>query len=145
MPRPQPSRRRIEGEIPDVPQPARRRVVAASGAGVQPVRRRLLECIRRFGQFWPYGSRSLVVPLLPDLTKAATDWRPNEVYWIVKHGIKITAMPAFGDPHGAKTLWNIAGFVEQLPTMTPERYAAVPGDHGDASDTSESDHTRHTH
>lgn len=86
-----------------------------------------------------------LVPSPPDLTKAATEWRPNEIYWIVKHGIKMSAMPAFGSSHDEETLWNIAGFVEQLPTMTPQQYAAVPDDHGGTAHGAESDQAKHTH
>lgn len=86
-----------------------------------------------------------LVPSPPDLTKAAAAWRPNEIYWIVKHGIKMSAMPAFGGSHDEETLWNIAGFVEQLPAMAPEQYAAISDDHGEGSHTEESDHSAHTH
>jgi len=86
-----------------------------------------------------------LVPLPPDLTKAAADWQANEIYWIVRHGIKMTAMPAFGGSHHEETLWNIAGFVEQLPAMTPEQYAALPDDHGEGVNASEPDHAEHSH
>jgi mono/diheme cytochrome c family protein len=86
-----------------------------------------------------------LVPLPPDLTKAAADWRPNEIYWIVRHGIKMTAMPAFGGSHDEETLWNIAGFVEQLPRMTPEQYAALPDDHGEGATGSKAGHSEHSH
>lgn len=86
-----------------------------------------------------------LVPLPPDLTKSAVEWRPNEIYWIVKHGIKMTAMPAFGEAHGEETLWSIAGFVEQLPTMAPQQYAAISDDHGEHSQSAGSDHSQHTH
>lgn len=86
-----------------------------------------------------------LVPSPPDLTKAAADWRPNEIYWIVRHGIKLTGMPAFGDSHDEETLWNIAGFVEQLPRMTPEQYTALPDHHGDDAIRSQADHSVHSH
>lgn len=73
---------------------------------------------------WAQGIR----PMPPLLTKAAAEWRPNQVFWIVKHGIKMTAMPAFGPTHDDQTVWNIAAFVEQLPAMTPEQYAALGGE-----------------
>ncbi|MBL8657642.1 MAG: cytochrome c [Altererythrobacter sp.] len=86
-----------------------------------------------------------LVPLPPNLTKAAADWRPNEIYWIVRHGIKMTAMPAFGGSHDEETLWNIAGFVERLLRMTPEQYAALPDDHREGATGSEADHSEHSH
>lgn len=59
---------------------------------------------------------------------AAAEWEPGEVYWIVKHGIKMTGMPAFGPSHDEETLRGIVAFVKELPAMTPERYAALGGD-----------------
>ena len=30
-----------------------------------------------------------MLPTPPDLTKAASEWKPNEIFWILKHGIKM--------------------------------------------------------
>ena len=57
----------------------------------------------------------------------------------------MTAMPAFGDSHNQQTLWNIAGFVERLPRVTPEQYAALPDDHGESANRSEAAHSEHSH
>ena len=70
---------------------------------------------------WAQGMR----PQPPHLTRAAREWRPREIFWIVKHGIKMTGMPAFGPTHEDEALWNVAAFVSQLPGMTAEQYAAL--------------------
>lgn len=70
---------------------------------------------------WASGMR----PRPPHLAEAATGWSPQEVFWIAKHGIKMTGMPAFGPTHEDKALWNIVAFVKELPAMTPERYASL--------------------
>ena len=70
-----------------------------------------------------------ITPSPPDLTEAAKEWSPAEIHWIVEHGIKMSAMPAFGATHDSKTIWNIAGFVKQLPTMSAKDYAAIPAEH----------------
>lgn len=72
-----------------------------------------------------------MVPRPPDLTHAATEWEPGEVHWIVKNGIKMTAMPAFGPTHDDKTIWNITAFVKSLPATTPEEYARFPEAHSE--------------
>jgi mono/diheme cytochrome c family protein len=46
----------------------------------------------------------------------------REVYWVVKHGIRMTGMPAFGPAHDERELWSIVAFVERLPRMSPEAY-----------------------
>lgn len=70
---------------------------------------------------WADGMR----PRPPHLVEAATKWETSEIYWIVRHGIKMSGMPAFGSTHDEKTLWSIAAFVKELPAMTPERYASL--------------------
>ena len=65
-----------------------------------------------------------ILPQPPHLTEAVTEWEPNEVFWLVKSGLKMTAMPAFGPTHDDETLWDIVAFVQRLPAMTAEEYAA---------------------
>ena len=71
-----------------------------------------------------------MTPLPPDLTKKAAEWTPEQIHWIIEHGVKMSGMPAFGGTHDSQTTWNIAGFVKQLPTMTAEVYASIPREEG---------------
>jgi len=48
-----------------------------------------------------------------------------ELFWIIKHGIKMSAMPAWGLSHDDATLWNIVAFVQKLPSLDAEQYAAL--------------------
>jgi hypothetical protein len=51
-----------------------------------------------------------------------------ELYWIIKHGIKMTGMPAFGPTHEEEKLWSVMAFVRRLPELQTEAYSAmVPG------------------
>jgi mono/diheme cytochrome c family protein len=43
-------------------------------------------------------------------------------FWIVKHGIKMSAMPAWGNSLDDAAIWDIVAFVRQLPDMSPETY-----------------------
>lgn len=61
----------------------------------------------------------------PDLKEAVGDLMPSEVYWIVKNGIKMSGMPAFGPTHDENKLWNIAAFVKCLPEMSAEQYSKM--------------------
>jgi mono/diheme cytochrome c family protein len=81
---------------------------------------------------WANGMR----PKPPALHEAAKHWEPREVFWLTKHGVKMSGMPAFGPTHDDRTLWSIAAFVNELPAMTPEKYkeltaaAGETGTHG---------------
>jgi mono/diheme cytochrome c family protein len=46
----------------------------------------------------------------------------RRAFWIIKHGIKMSAMPAWGRTLDDAQLWDIVAFVRQMPLLTPERY-----------------------
>ncbi len=50
---------------------------------------------------------------------------PAEQFWIVKHGIKMSAMPAWGVTHTDEEIWNIVAFLQKLPKLTPAQYHAL--------------------
>ena len=60
-------------------------------------------------------------PRAPELRRQ-TDLTPAEQFWIVKHGVKMSGMPAWGVTHDDELLWEVVAFVRQLPELTPERY-----------------------
>ncbi len=64
-------------------------------------------------------------PRAPELVRTADDWSAPELFWIAKHGIKMSGMPAFGRTHSDEELWNAVAFVQELPKMSPARYAEL--------------------
>ena len=50
---------------------------------------------------------------------------PAQEFWMVKHGVKVTAMPAWGSTHGDALMWDIVAFVRKLPAMSPAQYQAA--------------------
>jgi len=63
-------------------------------------------------------------PPPPDLAKAAPVYSPAELFWIVKHGIKMTGMPAWSD-HSNEELWATVGFLQKLTSMSEQDYARL--------------------
>jgi mono/diheme cytochrome c family protein len=60
-------------------------------------------------------------PHAPNLAQA--DIRdPRKAFWTIKHGIKMSAMPAWGKSLDDATIWEIVAFVRQMPVMSPETY-----------------------
>lgn len=54
---------------------------------------------------------------------AQEEQQPAErAFWIVKHGIKMSAMPAWGKILGDAEIWDIVAFVRKMPEMSPETY-----------------------
>jgi mono/diheme cytochrome c family protein len=63
-------------------------------------------------------------PRAPEL-RHKTDLTPAEQFWIVKHGVKMTGMPAWGVTHDDQLLWDVVSFVRKLPQLTPKQYEAL--------------------
>jgi len=62
-------------------------------------------------------------PSPPDLKSADVQKESDgALYWIVKNGIKMTGMPAFGSSHTTEKLWEMVAFLRQLPKLTAEQY-----------------------
>jgi len=68
--------------------------------------------------------REGLYPQPPNLTEK-TDLVPAEMFWAIKHGIKMSAMPAWGKTHDDQNIWGIVAFLQQLPDLTPEQYRAL--------------------
>ncbi len=66
----------------------------------------------------------------PEPPRLAERRHPNaqEDFWIVKHGIKMTAMPAWGPSHSDQTLWAIVAFLQKLPSLNAAQYDAMVHD-----------------
>lgn len=58
----------------------------------------------------------------------------KKYFWVIKNGIKMTAMPAWGLTHDDEAIWAMAAFIQKLPGMTAEQYAALADSHGDGHD-----------
>ena len=64
-------------------------------------------------------------PKPPLLAKVAKEISPREMFWDIKHGIKMTGMPAWGPTHSDDKIWAMVAFVKQLPQMSPEQYKTM--------------------
>jgi mono/diheme cytochrome c family protein len=63
-------------------------------------------------------------PQPPDLALTAGAYSDGELFWILKHGIKMTGMPAWAD-HSDEELWATVAFLRKLPGMTEQDYAKL--------------------
>jgi mono/diheme cytochrome c family protein len=118
----------VQGQAADVEAPAALTAAMAT-AGAGEYKTMCEHCHGGVGKdaaSWSVG----MAPNAPPLAKVAGEWTPEEVFWMVKHGLKMTGMPAFGPTHDDATMWNITAFVKALPEMSAEEYAAYPAVHG---------------
>jgi mono/diheme cytochrome c family protein len=70
-------------------------------------------------------------PEPPDLVKSAGRWTPAEIFWITKHGVRMTGMPAFGSTHSDEELWEVVAVVKRLPEMSPVEYRGLANSRGE--------------
>lgn len=66
-------------------------------------------------------------PRAPELRRGST-LTPSEEFWVVKHGLKMTGMPAWGVTHDDKILWDVVAFLRKLPELSAEQYQALTKD-----------------
>jgi mono/diheme cytochrome c family protein len=64
-------------------------------------------------------------PEPPDLGEEVLKWSREELFWIVKNGLKMTGMPAFGLSHSDREIGDIVGFITRLPDISPQEYAGL--------------------
>jgi len=78
-------------------------------------------------------------PQPPNLTKIKrTD--PAQTFWIIKHGIKMSGMPAWGATHDDQRMWAMVAFLQQLPRLTPEQYQIITARDAGTGEMYEHDH-----
>ena len=46
----------------------------------------------------------------------------RRAFWIIKHGIKMSAMPAWEKTLDDAAVWDVVAFVRKMPGMSPEDY-----------------------
>ena len=47
---------------------------------------------------------------------------PGYNFWAIKHGIKLTGMPAWGETHDDDAIWGLVAFLERLPELSAGDY-----------------------
>jgi mono/diheme cytochrome c family protein len=66
-------------------------------------------------------------PQPPYLLDATHMWKPRELFWIVKNGIKMTGMPSWRDSLTDQQIWDVVAWLKasgQLPPQTYGRWRA---------------------
>jgi cytochrome c1 len=69
-------------------------------------------------------------PLPGPLVDATRRWQPRELYWITRHGIKMSGMPAWEFRFTEGELWSVVAFLDRLPALGAADYASLAGSAG---------------
>ncbi|MDH4553720.1 cytochrome c [Pseudomonas sp. BN417] len=61
-------------------------------------------------------------PAPPNFARQGADGDPAAAFWVIKHGIKATGMPAWGKSMGDEHIWGMVAFLQRLPAMNASEY-----------------------
>lgn len=63
-----------------------------------------------------------MTPHPPHLIERIPRWDPEELFWIVKHGVKYTGMPAWAAREREDEIWAVVAFLLRLPHLSAQDY-----------------------
>ncbi len=103
-------------QVPDLKDPAR--IIQGSGN----YNAMCMGCHLAPGMQGTELSRGLY-PAPPNLTQGTV--HAAEAFWVIKHGIKASGMPAWGTSMQDEYIWNMVAFLQELPRMDAARYQSL--------------------
>lgn len=66
-----------------------------------------------------------MTPVPPNLAHTASNRTPAEIFWAIKHGIKMTGMPSWQFIFTDEEIWEIVAFMRQMSKLSPVEYQAI--------------------
>jgi mono/diheme cytochrome c family protein len=72
--------------------------------------------------------RAGLYPHPPNLAQANVE-DPQKAFWTIKHGLKMSAMPAWGTILSDEDIWNVVAFVRHMPELSADAYQEGLGVH----------------
>lgn len=73
-----------------------------------------------------------LTPSAANLVHTARAWKPAEIYWVVRNGLKMTGMPAWRFRMPEEDLWAVVAFMQVLPALSPADYRRMAAEAGEA-------------
>jgi ketosteroid isomerase-like protein/mono/diheme cytochrome c family protein len=68
-------------------------------------------------------------PAPPNLSQRKPD-DPAHDFWVIKHGIKASGMPAWGKSMDDRSIWGMVAFLQKMPTLDARAYQALVASSG---------------
>jgi cytochrome c553 len=68
-----------------------------------------------------------MTPQPPNLSREVVKWSPEQLFYIVKHGVKFTGMPAWPAQKRDDEIWAVVAFLLKLPTLSAADYKRLAG------------------
>lgn len=71
-----------------------------------------------------------IQPAAPSLLSASRRNKPVLMFWTIKHGVNMTAMPSFGKTQSDQAIWQVAAFIYAERGVSKDKYDLLV--HGNA-------------
>ena len=68
-----------------------------------------------------------MLPQPPDLARVVEEWTDEQLFRIVKHGVRFTGMPAWPSQARDDEVWWMVAFLRRLPGMDAGTYGSLAG------------------
>ncbi|WP_260904067.1 c-type cytochrome [Chelativorans salis] len=68
-----------------------------------------------------------MTPVPPPIMQAGREMSPAEIFWTVKHGLKMTGMPGWDFKLTDEEIWDIVAFSIAVPNLSPAQYYELAG------------------
>lgn len=62
-------------------------------------------------------------PPPPELSQLLARRTPPQAFWVIRSGVRMTGMPAFGPSHTDANLWQLVAFLQQAAALDAAGYA----------------------
>ena len=63
-----------------------------------------------------------MTPRPPHLPPRLSEWSPDDLFYVVKHGVKFTGMPGWPALRRDDEVWAMVAFLRKLPSLGAEEY-----------------------
>ena len=64
-------------------------------------------------------------PTPPFLLNSGEQWSSQQLHSILAHGVKMSAMPSWGETRSNEQIWDLVAFLKALPRMSPAQFAEM--------------------
>ncbi len=71
-----------------------------------------------------------IQPAAPSLLSESRRNKPELMFWTIKHGVNMTAMPSFGKTQSDDAIWQVAAFIYAARGISGDKYDLLV--HGNA-------------
>lgn len=71
---------------------------------------------------------ALALGMLPEpspVVKIALERPASDIFWVIKHGIKMSGMPAWKYHFNDSEIWQLVALIQKMPSFTQQEYAQL--------------------